>query len=57
MQSPNHPQYFMSSGPTTAKLDEPEVINAKEGNDVTLSCTDVGLPTPQLTWTREVGWH
>ena len=40
--------------PTIAKLDEPEVINAKPGDDVTLSCTAVGHPTPALSWTREV---
>jgi len=39
--------------PTIAKLDEPEVINAKPGDDVTLSCTAVGHPTPALSWTRE----
>ena len=40
-----------------SELDEPEEMNAKEGDDVILSCTALGLPTPQLTWTREVGWH
>jgi len=40
-------------GPATSELDEPEVINAKEGDDVILSCTALGLPTPHLTWTRE----
>eukprot|EP00090_Calanus_glacialis_P045754 TRINITY_DN8695_c0_g1_i4.p1 TRINITY_DN8695_c0_g1~~TRINITY_DN8695_c0_g1_i4.p1 ORF type:complete len:487 (+),score=100.92 TRINITY_DN8695_c0_g1_i4:183-1643(+) len=40
-------------GPTTAKLDEPEVISAKQGDDVTLSCSAVGHPTPHLSWTRE----
>jgi len=29
------------------------VINAKQGDDVTLSCTAVGHPTPHLAWTRE----
>jgi hypothetical protein len=45
---------FPDLGPTTAKLDEPEVISAKQGDDVTLSCSAVGHPTPHLSWTREV---
>eukprot|EP00092_Neocalanus_flemingeri_P087809 GFUD01110874.1.p1 GENE.GFUD01110874.1~~GFUD01110874.1.p1 ORF type:complete len:497 (+),score=131.98 GFUD01110874.1:127-1617(+) len=51
----NRPEivHTVSIVPTSAELDEPEVINAKPGDDVTLSCTAVGHPAPSLSWTRE----